>query len=128
MMSLKSFIGNKMFRYDQDTGDFFHDELLLAKGYSGFGSGKNNPECECIVSMGPIPVNTYHIGLAFNSVTFGPTVFRLTKLSPGPAPTRDGFLIHGDNKNHTASHGCIILERSAREYIRDSEDSFLEVF
>ena len=42
---------------------------------------------------------------------------------------RSAFLVHGDNSagNHSASHGCIILNRIVRDRMRRSGDMGLEV-
>ncbi len=40
---------------------------------------------------------------------------------------RTDFRIHGDNVNHDASHGCIILGPLIRRAIADSADKVLEV-
>jgi hypothetical protein len=40
---------------------------------------------------------------------------------------RSAFMIHGDNRTHTASQGCIILRRDLREQIDRSDDRELTV-
>jgi hypothetical protein len=40
---------------------------------------------------------------------------------------RSAFMIHGDNRTHTASQGCIILRRDLREQIDRSDDKELTV-
>ncbi len=52
------------------------------------------------------------------------------RLAPVPGTQtfgRDGFLIHGDNRRHDASQGCIILDRAARDRIGNSADTRLNV-
>ena len=109
--------------YEQATGRMFtrEDGLndLLATGYSGSTAdgGKNNPDKQCESDIGPIPRGIYSIGDPFA----GPSPFSL-RLTPEPGNEmcgRSGFLIHGDSiaAPGTASHGCIILPRPARERI-----------
>lgn len=105
-----------MFVYRQRTGQFLEDGILLATGYSGAGEGKNNPLLEHVRNVGPIPCGEYEIGEAFSSRTKGPVVMRLIPAGH-KARNRSGFLIHGDNKTHTASRGCIILDRKTREHV-----------
>jgi hypothetical protein len=109
--------------YEQATGHLFAREGgrndLLATGYSGSEEqgGKNNPGTQCKADIGPIPRGSYTIGPPFN----GPSPFslRLTPASANDVCGRSGFLIHGDSVAHpgTASQGCIILARPARERI-----------
>ncbi len=52
------------------------------------------------------------------------------RLTPVPGTQtfgRDGFLIHGDNRRHDASQGCIVLDRTARNRIATSGDTRLNV-
>ena len=122
-----------MWTYEQRTGRLLDDAgTLVATGYSGFGSDKNQPADESIADLGPIPAGEYSIGgpeCVEAPGPHGPYVLRLT-----PAPTNDmfgrnGFLIHGDSIEHpgTASHGCIILPRKIREAIAQSDDQTLSV-
>ena len=116
-------------RYRQSTGELSKDGVILARGYSGAGDSKNRPECQGEVCRGPIPAGDWIIAAVFDSATKGPWCLRLV-----PAPTtqvfgRAGFLVHGDSKSFpgTASEGCIILPRWAREAIWASSDHALEV-
>ena len=111
------------FVYEQATGHMFTREGgkndLLATGYSGsdLDHGKNNPHAQCEKDIGPIPRGTYDIGPPI----VGPSPFslRLTPHADNDMCGRDEFLIHGDSiaAPGTASHGCIILNRPARERI-----------
>jgi Protein of unknown function (DUF2778) len=122
-----------MWKYEQRTGRLFDDDgRLVATGYSGFGAAKNQPADQSVADLGPLPEGEYSIGAPECVTTpgaHGPFVLRLT-----PAPTnsmfgRDGFLIHGDSVENpgTASHGCIILPRTIREAVAQSDDHDLEV-
>lgn len=121
------------FTYEQATGRMFlseggsHD--LFATGYSGSDQhgGKNNPHAQCEQDIGPLPRGSYTIGRP----VAGPSPFSLP-LTPAPDNDmcgRSAFLIHGDaiNAPGTASHGCIILARPARESIAASGTDQLRV-
>lgn len=41
--------------------------------------------------------------------------------------SRDGLLIHGDNKEHNASEGCMILDPTTRTQISQLEHAVVEV-
>lgn len=116
-------------RYDQATGEMSHDGESVAYGYSGKGDAKNDPMAQSEHNEGPIPRGTYTISGPVDTHTHGPYVL---PLEPGPENEmfgRSGFLIHGDSVVHpgTASEGCIIMPRSAREQIWQSGDTQLEV-
>jgi Protein of unknown function (DUF2778) len=102
---------------------------LLAAGYSGAVGYKNNPDNEDLKERGPIPCGSYAIHPPVDTVTHGPFVMWLT---PDPANEmygRSAFGIHGDSVTQpgTASEGCIILPRYARDRIAESGDSLLKV-
>ena len=44
-----------MWTYDQLSGALGKDGQRVATGYSGFGQGKNNPDMENVLDVGPIP-------------------------------------------------------------------------
>jgi hypothetical protein len=125
--------GDDSFVYEQATGRMFLVEAgardLIGTGYSGSeaNGGKNNPHAQCERDIGPIPRGRYSIGAPFA----GPSPFSL-RLTPDPANDmcgRDGLLIHGDSiaDPGTASHGCIILDRTVRERIAASPIKLLRV-
>lgn len=114
------------FLYEQANGRMHlveggsHD--LIATGYSGseLQGGKNNPALQCVHDIGPLPRGSYMIGRPRT----GPTPISLP-LQPSPDNAMCGrrdFLIHGDSiaDPGTASSGCIILARPARETIASS--------
>jgi hypothetical protein len=122
-----------MWSYIQDSGSLYTSQHTgrIASGYSGYGSGRNNPELQWEPSIGPIPVGMYTIESPVDTVTHGPFVLPLT-----PDPTnvmwgRSSFLIHGDRienaGQYLASHGCIILPRPIREQLWNSGDHILNV-
>lgn len=113
--------------YRQSTGVFFVDDpqdgrKTLGIGYSGQGSGYNNPDAEHIVRVGPIPRGVWRVGTAINHPRLGR--FAIPLYSEGRAPHgRGGFYVHGDNRrgNGTASSGCIILSRIIRERLKPGD-------
>ncbi len=119
-----------MWTYAQKTGALLHSGQLVATGYSGFEVGKNNPAMQAVPDVGPIPQGDWTIGgPPVNTAEHGPFVLTLT---PAPGTNtfgRSGFLMHGDaiNAPGTASKGCIIMPRTAREQVWSSGDTELEV-
>jgi len=116
-----------MWVYVQSTGDLFHNTQFIETGYSGaVPDGKNNPDKECVINVGPIPRGYYSIGKAVSK----PTVVTLPLDADDPhycSPPRDGFLIHGGNASGTASSGCIIMSLPTRKLVDASEDKRLRV-
>ena len=117
--------------YSQSTGQLSHEiSFFRAEGYSGCSKGKNCPDRQFEQNMGPIPRGVWAIsGPPYDSAEHGPFILRLT---PGPTTdvgARGGFLVHGDSRTApgTASKGCIILPRPAREAIWHSDDRVLIV-
>lgn len=47
--------------YEQSTGNLSRSHRLVARGYAGKGSGKNNPEMEGQQNVGPLPKGKYTI-------------------------------------------------------------------
>jgi hypothetical protein len=122
-----AYADEKEFVYVQKTGQFRLGEKEIAKGYSGHGEGKDNPDKEKVVGVGPIPAGLWTIGKARD--------FKGMKncfdLSPDghDAHKRSAFLIHGDSKDKpgTASRGCIILGPEVRKKIAESGVTRLRV-
>lgn len=118
-----------MFIYQQSTGRLSSDRVddghYFAQGYSGQGTGKNNPLVQGVHNVGPIPQGMWGIlGPPVDTATHGPYVLHLYAKSGTEAFGRSGFLIHGDSLEHPgqASQGCVILPRTVREHIWNSED------
>jgi hypothetical protein len=107
--------------YHQSTGELSLNGKVVATGYSGHDKGMNNADSEGEKNVGPIPRGEWSIGEAFKHETKGPVVMKLTPVGHD-ARGRSGFLIHGDNSkmDRSASEGCIILERAARDKIAES--------
>lgn len=115
------------------------DVKTLGSGYSGKGTGLNNPSQEDVpgakgkADAGPIPEGKYGIGKQQTNVTGTgtqlPASMRLTPDAGNQMHGRGGFLIHGDNAagNHSASEGCIITDRATRNAIANTGYSILWV-
>ena len=120
-----------IWRYEQKTGILSDPNgEMVACGYSGNGEGLNNPEMQAVKDHGPIPRGSWVVGSFFDDPGGkGPVVAHLTPVAGTETFGRSGFMIHGDNEamNHTASEGCIVLPRSARERIAQSGDAVLDV-
>lgn len=119
-----------MWTYQQSTGELKQDGKFVSKGYSGHGEGQNNPACQQIHNVGPIPRGTWTIkGPPFDTPTHGPCVLRLFPCSYTDTFGRSAFLMHGDKIGApgTASEGCIIMPRAVREQVWNSDDHYLEV-
>jgi hypothetical protein len=116
--------------YTQGTGALSHSGAHVATGYSGNTTGLNNPDEQDRIGVGPVPRGDYTIGLPHRPIGhLGPLALPLFPAPSNEMPGRCGFFIHGDNRkmNHTASNGCIILARTARQAIIDSHDNKLVV-
>lgn len=102
--------------YEQSTGKLWDATggILLANCYSGFGVGKNNPDLQDKVGLGPIPTGWYTIDDVVENIDVsGPHGKYVLRLHPDPGNDmhgRSGFLVHGDSISApgTASHGCLI--------------------
>jgi type VI secretion system (T6SS) effector TldE1-like protein len=101
----------------------------LSTGYSGAGTGKNNPTEENVQNVGPIPEGFYDVEAPEDSPIHGPYALPLLPDVDNNMYGRSAFLIHGDSieRPGMASEGCIILPRGARESIWESGDHRLQV-
>ena len=119
-----------MWRWDQSAGELSRDGAAVCNGYSGNGRGLNNPAMQAAPGIGPIPRGRWRmIELRLTGASTGPYTIVLQPEPGTDTQGRSAFRIHGDNtlSNHTASHGCIILPRAARERIWRSGDRSIEV-
>lgn len=118
-----------MWVYSQSTGKLSKDGVFMTIGYSGHAEGKNNPNMQSVPNVGPIPVGLYYIEAPIDTDTHGPFVLRLTPDPKNEMFDRSGFLVHGDSIKDpgSASHGCIIMPRYARERMWDLNDHVLRV-
>lgn len=105
---------------------------LIGTGYSGVGSALDDPAAQDEANAGPIPRGNWIVRPQQNhQLSNGKHLAAAMPLSPAPgnATHRKDFWIHGDTAahNHTASQGCIVLPRDARDAIAGSGDSQLQV-
>ena len=117
-----------MWSYAQATGALALNGTVVGTGYSGHGEGRDNPRCEAVIGVGPLPRGRWRIGAWHDHPRLGPCVAMLSPLGHD-AHGRSAFFIHGDNRaaNHTASDGCIVLGPALRRAMRQSADTLLEV-
>lgn len=117
-----------MWVYEQRTGRLFADSgVLVGVGYAGTSHGRNNPEMQNVIDVGPLPCGDYVIGPAYDHPRLGPVTMNLT---PDPANAmfgRDDFRIHGNNPENDASLGCIVQDRLVRKRVNTSTDKWLRV-
>eukprot|EP01036_Dinobryon_divergens_P022246 gene22246-30488_t len=80
------------------------------------GSCRNNPSCQCQVSVGPLPQGTYTLG---NMYTFKgmPYCYDLYPAASNNMCGRSGFLIHGGGCSGNPSEGCIVIESESTRYM-----------
>lgn len=118
-----------MITYQISTGVLVRDNLVLGQGYSGQPGCKNDPSKCNVHDRGPIPPGGYTIGTPRDTETHGPFVLPLIPKETNEMFERTGFLMHGDSITHpgTASHGCIVVSRAAREAVHATKDTELEV-
>lgn len=115
--------------YSQKSGKLSLDGRVICTGYSGHGEGLNNGALQSRKGEGPIPLGKWHFaGVAKDSDT-GPFSILLEPMPGTDALGRSGFRMHGDNRSgdRSASHGCIIALRAAREACWKSGAGFVEV-
>jgi hypothetical protein len=99
--------------------------LLTDTAYSGHGVGLNNPSLQSVPDIGPIPQGEYTLSPFFTHPRLGNLCARFM---PKPGSTtygRSGFDLHGDNqyRNHTASEGCVVVDKPYRLEISHSNDT-----
>jgi hypothetical protein len=119
-----------MWTYVQLTGAFLSPSgLLIAYGYAGAGIGRNNPRMQTVKNVGPLPCGFYTMNPPVDTKDHGPYVIWLTPDDSNLMFNRGDFGIHGDSIPHpgSASEGCIIQPRFARERAWESNDHRLQV-
>lgn len=114
------------FLYEQTTGKLYDARFarlyLVAAGYSGKGIGLNNPDMQSMSRVGPVPQGVYDVHPARDHPQLGPAALRLKPWPSNEMFGRSAFLIHGDNRkgDRSASEGCIVVPRTARNHINGS--------
>jgi len=80
------------------------------------GSCRNNPSCQCQVSVGPLPQGTYTLGsmCTFKGMSY---CYELYPSSSNSMCGRSGFLIHGGGCSSNPSEGCIVIESESTRYM-----------
>lgn len=109
-----------VFVYHQSSGELFHLEALIGRGYSGQPPHTNVTADEAMHNLGPIPRGDYLIDAAANDSTMGPLTIRLVPFFDTAMFGRDGLYVHGERKAGPpgfASHGCPIFGRDVREIL-----------
>ncbi len=80
-----------MWTYSHSTGKLTHNGKIVASGYSGTGTGRNNPLAESQRNVRPIPRGRYVIGAPRDTASHGPRVlpwrFHPTSRSPRSVPS-----------------------------------------
>ena len=117
-----------MLTYSQSTGIMTRDGAFLAKGWSGNGDGKNNPDMQDVHDVGPLPRGLYSVG-EWGMHDVGPISAPLTQIS-GETFGRSAFYIHGPSlpaHYGQESKGCIVIPRPMRLLVQASGEKQLEV-
>jgi Protein of unknown function (DUF2778) len=107
--------------YEIVSGRWSRAGALLAVGYSGAPGFVNDPTKISVPNQGPIPVGLYTISPPRNTLDHGPEAMPLAPDLANQMFGRFGFWCHGDNEHDpgTASEGCVILPRFARDRIAE---------
>lgn len=113
--------------YRQSTGELLFDGHRVSVGYAGRGEHRNRPSSQHVMGWGPIPRGMYAVGAPINHARMGPFCLPLAPNLDNYMEGRSAFYIHGDDRLHDASHGCIVLDRSSRSAIWSSGDLELHV-
>lgn len=116
--------------FEQGTGFLLSPTgQIVTKGYSGAPGYVDNPDDEAMQNKGPLPRGVYSIAAPQDTEAHGPYAMALSPAPGNEEFGRGGFMIHGDSieKQGTASEGCVILSRAAREQIWNSGDHQLTV-
>lgn len=123
-------IEHKAWLYSQTLGWLWdpQNKVICNHAYSGHEDGLNNPYCEHVPFVGPIPRGLWKIKHTYKSDRVGPVAIVLEPHGHD-AHGRTYFRIHGDNRkmDKSASKGCIIAPRDVREVIQHSDVRFLRV-
>lgn len=118
-----------MWIYFQSSGKCYHNNNLVGLGYSGHGNGKNKPELQNQVNVGPCPLGLFTIDEAYDDPKHGPISMKLIPDSNNEMFGRSGFMIHPDSIEHPgeASEGCVCLNKIIRIMIKHSLDRKLVI-
>jgi len=89
------------------------DTIGCCSGQSG--SCRNNPSCQCQISVGPLPQGSYSLGNMFTYKGM-PYCYELYPSSSNNMCGRSGFLIHGGDCSGNPSEGCIVIQDTGTRY------------
>lgn len=80
------------------------------------GSCRDNPSCQCEVSVGPLPQGSYTLGnmRTFKGMNY---CYDLYPAASNNMCGRSGFLIHGGGCSGNPSEGCIVIESESTRYM-----------
>lgn len=109
------------FKYGNGKGEFkLYQGKVSKNAYSGNQEFYNQEKAQDKENQGPIPVGIYKVLSIVNHPKRGPLAIKLEWKDGPNSYGRSKFYIHGDNKlmNHTASEGCIIIEKELRKEIK----------
>lgn len=117
---------SSFFSYGQSSGvlrflDGTEDTNVQYLAYAGNGEGLNNPAMQNVSKVGPLPQGLYTIAPPADDPVVGEFAMRLNPYESNEMFGRADFFIHGDNPqmNHSASEGCIVTSRAAREFVAE---------
>ena len=116
-----------MWIYTISTGVIAQNGALRGTGYSGHGEGRDNVAMVHVAGKGPLPPGRYRFGAAYAHPRLGPLCMVLEPLPGTEVFGRSAFRIHGDNRDHDASHGCLVTGPGVRRAMDASRDRVLEV-
>jgi hypothetical protein len=106
------------------------NNTIVGTGYSGNGSGVNNPSEENVMFIGPLPEGNYTFGPPQTPQSIlGPYALPLTPNPENEMFGRAGFFIHADTPQHnqSASEGCIVMPENVRILMANSNNNNLQV-
>ena len=116
--------------YEQASGKLLVNTVFVGSGYSGHGTGLNDPASQQQHNVGPLPTGRYTIGGPHSPPDhLGPLAMPLIPDPSNQMFGRFGFFVHGDNGlgNQSASDGCIIMGPAIRSQVDRSDDRTLVV-
>lgn len=131
------------FTYYQNTGSFIGGQgeyYINTFGYSGNGTGLNNPEKQCVMDLGPAPATTYKISYCKNWMhathVNRPCSFALQPLNETEMCGRSDIFIHGCQcctpgdlsipPIGGCSLGCIVIPSFERQKLRVGDLIFVK--
>lgn len=117
--------------YSQTQGLVLNESgTIVAEGWSGNHTGKNNPDMQAAHNVGPLPQGLYRVGQWQDHPRLGPMVVPLTQIE-GETFGRSDFWIHGPStapsRYGQESEGCIVLPRADRQHVHDLNPGFVRV-